>query len=81
MLGPEDKSFGNSKKFDIGDIVSWSILHKRRAGVVSSASSVELGGRKVKFAKVLCFEDGKVHEVLCLNIKIVSKNDSTTVKH
>ena len=81
MLGIDDKSFANSKKFDIGDIVSWSILHERMVGVVSSSSSVEIGGRKVKFAKVLCFEDGNIHEVLCLNIKIVSKNDSTTVKH
>ena len=69
------KTFGNLKDFSVGDVVLWSKLDKKMTGVISDLRLVLEGGRQVAYADVFCFEKEQKHNVLCLNLKIISKND------
>lgn len=69
------ETFGNLEDFSIGDVVLWSSLDRKMTGVISDLRLVFEGGREVARADVFCFEREKKHDVLCLNLKILSKND------
>jgi len=74
-------SFGKISRFKAGDIVYWTNLGSRHTGVVSDLFFAPAGVRKVAFAKIFCFDDEKSHEILCLNLKIVSENGKTGFKN
>jgi len=76
MLTIENKFFGNLNKFDVGDLVSWSKIGGKESGVVSDLFFVETGGRQVSYAKVFGFKTNVNHDILCLNLSLVSKNTS-----
>ena len=72
-----NKSFGKLDKFKAGDIVTWSEINTNRSGVVSELFHSVQGGRHISCAKIFCFENEQNYEVLCLNLKILSKSDIT----
>ena len=72
-----NQSFGKLGRFEVGDVVAWSEINKSRSGVISELYHSSLGGRDVSYAKVFCFESKQNREVLCLNLKILSKSDVT----
>tara|TARA_B100000900_G_scaffold360151_2_gene332059 strand:+ start:715 stop:939 length:225 start_codon:yes stop_codon:yes gene_type:complete len=69
------ETFGNLNDFSVGDVVLWSKLGRKMTGVISELHLVFEGGREVAHADVFCFEKEQKHDVLCLNLKIISKND------
>jgi hypothetical protein len=69
------ETFGNLEDFSIGDVVLWSKLGHKQTGVISGLRLVFEGGRQVAHADVFCFEKEQRHDVLCLNLKIISKSD------
>jgi hypothetical protein len=70
-----NKSFGGLTNFNIGDMVLWSEIGKKSTGLVSKLYNSKVGGRKVSFAKVFCFERNQNCNILCLNLKLLSKSD------
>ena len=77
----EEPSFGKISNFKAGDIVCWSNLDSKHSGIISDLFFTPIGVRKVAYAKIFCFEDEKSHEILCLNLKIVSENGKTGTKN
>jgi len=75
MLKDMNKSFGVTDGFAIGDVVLWSKLGMKMTGVISDLKLVTQGGREVAHADVFCFENQKKHDVLCINLKIITKTD------
>ena len=80
----KDNVFGGSlvKKFDIGDIVSWSVIKHyydhdtdavTKIGVLSELKKVIRSERPVMIAKVLDLEAGVEKEILIVSISLVSK--------
>ena len=69
------ETFGNLEDFSIGDVVLWSKLGHKQTGVISDLRLVFEGGRQVAHADVFCFEKEQRHDVLCLNLKIISKSE------
>ena len=78
MLTIDNTSFGKINKFNVGDIVSWSNIGEKMTGVVSDIYFSVVGGRDVAFAKIYGFKDKIEHTIICLNLKLVSKNNSKT---
>jgi hypothetical protein len=70
-----NKSFGGLARFNVGDVVLWSEIGRKNTGLVSKLYSSKVGGRKVSFAKVFCFERSQNCDILCLNLKLLSKSD------
>ena len=70
-----NNSFGILDNFAIGDVVLWSKLGKKMTGVISDLRLVMQGGREVAHADVFCFENQKKHDVLCINLKIITKTE------
>ena len=68
-------SFGILDDFAIGDVVLWSKLGQKMTGVVSSLQFVTEGGRDVAHADVFCFENQQKHDVLCINLKVITKTE------
>jgi hypothetical protein len=68
-------SFGILDNFAVGDVVLWSKLGMKLTGVISDLRLVAEGGREVAHADVFCFENQKKHDVLCLNLKIITKTE------
>lgn len=68
------QSFGKVGNFKVGDIVFWSFYSKKKTGIVSDLYTRENGGRNIAYATVFCFKDRKKHDVLCVNLKILTKN-------
>ncbi len=68
-------SFGVIDNFSVGDVVLWSRLGLKKTGVISDLRLVMQGGREVAHADVFCFENQKKHDVLCINLKIITKTD------
>tara|TARA_R110000824_G_scaffold320595_2_gene507566 strand:- start:828 stop:1070 length:243 start_codon:yes stop_codon:yes gene_type:complete len=75
------QSFGKISNFGAGDLVSWTRLDSKHTGIVSDLYFSTAGTRKVAFAKIFCFEDEENHDILCINLKIVSENDETSIKN
>ena len=75
ILKAMSETFGNLEDFSIGDVVLWSKLGHKQTGVISDLRLVFEGGRQVAHADVFCFEKEQRHDVLCLNLKIISKSD------
>ena len=73
-----NNSFGILDNFAIGDVVLWSKLGKKMTGVISDLRLVMQGGREVAHADVFCFENQKKHDVICINIKIITKTGVET---
>jgi hypothetical protein len=69
-------SFGGRTKFSVGDVVCWTKIGKKLTGVISSLRNSIIGGRKVVYADIFCFESNKNCEVLTINLKMLSKSDS-----
>tara|TARA_R110000803_G_scaffold110537_3_gene178940 strand:- start:138 stop:362 length:225 start_codon:yes stop_codon:yes gene_type:complete len=70
-----NSSFGVIEGFAVGDVVLWSRLGTKKTGVISDLKLVMQGGREVAHADVFCFENQKKHDVLCINLKIITKTD------
>jgi hypothetical protein len=70
-----NKSFGGLTNFIVGDIVLWSEIGKKNSGLVAGLYNSNIGGRKVSFAKIFCFEKNQNCDILCLNLKLLSKGD------
>ncbi len=68
-------SFGILDDFAIGDVVLWSKLGIKMTGVISDLRLLEEGGRKVAHADVFCFENQQKHDVLCINLKVITKTE------
>ena len=68
-------TFGNLSNDSIGDVVLWSILGHKMTGVISDLRLVFEGGRQVAHADIFCFEKQQKYDVLCINLKIISKNE------
>ena len=76
-----DGSFGKkmSKKFKIGDLVSWKKLGRetsRDLGLVIELNEREEGGRKLTYAKVVRLRDTKTVSIPIMNLKNVSGESS-----
>ena len=69
-------SFGGRTNFNVGDVVCWSVIGGKMTGVVSRLRETAVGGRKVVYADVYCFENKINCEVLTLNLKLLSKSDT-----
>lgn len=69
-------SFGANGKFGVGDVVCWTIIGSKLTGVISQLREAQVGGRKVLYADVYCFENRTNCEVLTLNLKLLSKSDT-----
>ena len=67
-------SFGGRLKFSVGDVVCWTTIGNKLTGVVSRVRETDIGGRKVMFAGIYCFENKLNCEVLTLNLKLLSKS-------
>jgi len=74
-------SFGILDDFAVGDVVLWSKLGIKMTGVISDLRLVTEGGRDVAHADVFCFENQKKHDVLCINLKIITKIDVAASKN
>jgi hypothetical protein len=68
-------SFGGRLKFNVGDVVCWTNIGKKMTGVVSGLKDTLVGGRKVVFANIYCFETKQNCDVITLNLKMLSKSD------
>tara|TARA_R100000458_G_C8202003_1_gene192235 strand:+ start:621 stop:779 length:159 start_codon:yes stop_codon:yes gene_type:complete len=44
-------------------------------GVISDLYIAETGGRDVAYASVYCLEEQKKYDVLCINLKLLTKNE------
>ena len=78
--GIMSESFGRLENFKVGDVVLWSNLDGKMTGVISDLQYAFKGGRDVGVATVFCFENQKKHEVLAVNLKILTKNGSGEAK-
>ena len=75
------EGFGKLEDFKVGDVVLWSNLDGKMTGVVSDLQYAFRGGRDVGVATVFCFENQKKHEVLAINLKILTKNELGEAKN
>ena len=65
---------GFSNQFECGDVVSWKRLGEEgHTGMIFYLYTIELGGRKIKKARVASFKDSYDHEMLIMELKLVSK--------
>ena len=71
-------SFGGRSSFEVGDVVLWSKIGNKYTGVISKLYKRNIAGRNVSFAKIFCFKDRSNCDILCLNLKLLSKIDSNT---
>tara|TARA_R100000278_G_C5473492_1_gene165412 strand:+ start:57 stop:287 length:231 start_codon:yes stop_codon:yes gene_type:complete len=72
----KSKSLGErvSTNFKCGDIVFWKKLGgEKNIGMIYELFLVEMGGREIKKARVASFKDTLHHEVLIMELKLVSK--------
>ena len=69
-------SFGGRTSFEVGDVVCWTNIGKKLTGVISGVRPAHLGGRKVMYADIYCFETKVNCEIITLNLKLLSKSDS-----
>jgi len=76
MLKIDGKSFGKINKFNVGDVVTWTNLDRRETGVISSMYFSMVGGRNVAFARIFNFRDRIEYDIICLNLKLISKSSS-----
>ena len=74
-LEVSSESFGELSGFVVGDVVSWSDFDRQAIGIVSDLYFLKNGGRNVAWATVFDFEKQKKCGVLCVNLKIVTKNE------
>jgi hypothetical protein len=75
------QSFGKIDNFKVGDIVFWSVYSDKKTGIVAELYSRRNGGRNIAYATVFCFKDRKKHNVLCVNLKILTKNEIEQAKN
>ena len=69
-------SFGSRGKFSVGDVVCWTTIGNKLTGVISQLRETYVGGRKVLYADVYCFEKRINCDVLTLNLNLLSKSDT-----
>ena len=63
-----------SNQFECGDIVYWKKLGKEgNIGMVYEIYTVQMGGRQIKKAWVASFRDALHHDMLIMELKLVSK--------
>jgi hypothetical protein len=77
----ESQFFGDYRKFKIGDVVSWTKIGERDSGIISNLEITFLGGRKVTYATVFCFKKRLNQHILCVNLKLMTKNASSRVEN
>ena len=74
-------SFGKIDGFSVGDMVFWTKLNKKMTGIVSNLRFLANGGRNVAYATTFCFEDNRKYDVLCVNLKVLTKNEVNEQKN
>lgn len=83
-----DNTFGGSliKKFNIGDLVSWTELQHytdqekcKKLGVISEIKNVIRSERPVAIAKILDLERAKEKEIMLISLTLVSKAKENSV--
>ena len=83
MIDDRWRSLGmnTSKKFKIGDLVSWKSLGvgKKDFGIVVDISEEMRGGRNITLAAVVCLKDGTTASVPILSLKKVSENKADEI--
>jgi len=77
-VSTNERIFGKemSKKFKIGDLVSWKSLGKnqrRNFGIIIDIFKKETGGREVLYSKVACFNGEKSVTIPITGIKLTSE--------
>jgi hypothetical protein len=75
------QTFGKIENFKVGDIVFWAVYSKKKTGIISNLYLLQDGGRNLAYATVFCFRDRGKHEVLCVNLKILTKNEFEQAKN
>ena len=75
------QTFGKINNFKVGDIVTWSSYDVKKAGIISDLYSSLVGGRNIAYASVFGFKEQKKYEILCVNLKILTKNEFEQAKN
>tara|TARA_R110000782_G_scaffold258918_1_gene349039 strand:+ start:960 stop:1214 length:255 start_codon:yes stop_codon:yes gene_type:complete len=79
MINDRWRSLGlnTSKKFKIGDLVSWKLLgvgKGKNFGIIVDILEAMKGGRNIVFANVVCLRDSTTVSVPIMSLKKVSDN-------
>lgn len=69
------ESFGKINNFKVGDIVVWTYYDAKKTGIVSDLYFSTIGGRNIAYADIFSFEEQKTYKILCVNLKILTKNE------
>ena len=84
MIDDQWRSLGmnTSKKFEIGDLVSWKVLgsgKKKDFGIIVEIYKSKTGGRNIVYAKVVSFSDNSSISLPIMNLRQVSKKEANEV--
>ena len=69
--------FGNCNEIEAGCLVEWSNLGATAVGLLLSADTVDMGGRKVAMARVQTLKSSDIIEICCIVLK---KHKKQTIK-
>tara|TARA_R100001509_G_scaffold156055_1_gene118975 strand:- start:774 stop:1025 length:252 start_codon:yes stop_codon:yes gene_type:complete len=65
-----------SKKFKIGDLVSWKSLGKKEKkyfGVIIEIFTRESGGRSISYSRIVRFSDSRTVTIPIISLKLASE--------
>lgn len=84
MIEEKWRSLGTktSKKFEIGDLVSWKLLgtdKKKDFGIIVEIFKSEEGGRNIVFAKVVQFKDNTTLSLPILSLRRISQREKDEI--
>ena len=71
-----------SKKFEIGDLVSWKLLgigKKKDFGIIVEIYKTEGGGRDIVYAKIVGFRSNASISLPIMSLKRVSKREKDEI--
>jgi hypothetical protein len=77
-MDKKENVFGlkTSKKFKIGDLVSWKSFGKKKEkyfGVIIEIFERESGGRKIVYTRIVRFSDSKKVTIPIVSLKLASE--------
>tara|TARA_R110002074_G_scaffold8656_5_gene35254 strand:+ start:1708 stop:1965 length:258 start_codon:yes stop_codon:yes gene_type:complete len=84
MIEDRWRSLGmnTSKKFEIGDLVSWKLLgadKKKDFGIIVEIYKTQGGGRDIIYAKVVGFRNNASISLPIMSLKRVSKREKDEI--
>ena len=84
MIENQWRSLGmnTSKKFKIGDLVSWKLLGEGKEkdfGIIVEIYKTEKGGRNIIFAKVARFKNNTTVALPIINLRRVSTREADEI--